>query len=792
MKKLITLLTFACIALTLFAQKPNYALAERFDEKKVKAMVSSLEVTPHWFKNSDKFWYEWKDSKGTNYYIVDPVAKSKTPVFNLERLAMQITEIMKDPFDAQHLPITSLKLKDDETFTFSVKGSQKTFRFEYKIATASLKDVTEEKEDPAYPSWANIAPDKSIAIFSKEHNLWYMSMEDVEKLRQDKNDSTVVEHQLTFDGVYQFSYGGNNYNGDDASKSKERSSANGQWSPDSKHFAITRADMREIKDLWVINSIAQPRPTLETYKYQMPGEPSPDETLYLFDMTTYQASQIDMSAFKDQSISIMSTPRKNSDSFNKINHRIWLGDAGKFYVRRTSRDFKRVDLCRVNVSDGSVEAVIEERLNTYVDSQPIKLFNNGTEILQWSERNGWANIYLYGSDGTLKNNVNNDAYHVSSIYNVDEKARTVLFSATGVDKNENPYYTHIYKISLSGGAPKRLDEPNNSSSSVSFSDDGKYFVNNYSRVDNIPKSTLYDANGLKIMDLEEADFSLLFAAGYKFPEQFKVKAADGITDLWGVMYKPFDFDSTAKYPILDYVYPGPQVEGNNITWSCEKFWRLDRLAQIGFIVVTVGNRGGHPDRSKWYHNYGYGNLRDYGLEDQKYAVQQLASRHNFIDIDRVGIHGHSGGGFMSTAAILKYPDFFKVAVSGAGNHDNSIYNRAWSERHHGIIEEILAEGDTTFKYSIDNNQSMASNLKGHLMLICSDMDNNVHPGNTIRVVNALIRANKRFDMLYVPGQRHAFGDMQEYVFWRAVDYYSEFLLGSSQRDKVDIVQMNND
>ena len=301
------------------------------------------------------------------------------------------------------------------------------------------------------------------------------------------------------------------------------------------------------------------------------------------------------------------------------------------------------------------------------------------------------------------------------------------------------------------------------------------------------KETIREGNDL---DLETADLSLLFDAGYKFPERFKVKAADGVTDLYGAMYKPYDFDSTKVYPICDYVYPGPQVEANNISWS-KGFTRTDRLAQLGIIVITVGNRGGHPNRSKWYHNFGYGNLRDYGLEDQKYAIQQIGARFPFVDLDRVGIHGHSGGGFMSTAAILKYPDFFKAAVSCAGNHDNSIYNRWWSEQHHGILEKI-DKGDTTFVYHIDTNQELAKNLKGHLMLVHGDVDNNVHPANTIRVVNALIKANKRFDMLLLPGQRHGFGDMNEYFFWRMADYYSEWLIGDTQRSKVDIVQLNND
>jgi dipeptidyl aminopeptidase/acylaminoacyl peptidase len=292
------------------------------------------------------------------------------------------------------------------------------------------------------------------------------------------------------------------------------------------------------------------------------------------------------------------------------------------------------------------------------------------------------------------------------------------------------------------------------------------------------------------MSLETADLSLLTDAGYKFPERFTVKAADGITNLYGVMYKPFDFDPSRKYPIITYVYPGPQVEGPGQSWS-KSMNRLDRLAQLGFVVIAVGNRGGHPNRSKWYHNCGYGNLRDYGLEDQKYAIEQLAARYNYIDAGRVGIHGHSGGGFMSTAEILQYPDFFKVAVSCAGNHENNIYNRWWSEKHHGVLEEITSKGDTTFTYSIGKNSQLANNLSGRLLLIHGDIDNNVHPGNTLRVANALIRANKRFDMLILPGQRHGFGDMDEYFFWRMGDYFARYLLGDYE-NTVDIPQMNND
>ena len=373
-------------------------------------------------------------------------------------------------------------------------------------------------------------------------------------------------------------------------------------------------------------------------------------------------------------------------------------------------------------------------------------------------------------------------------HTIDAKNRVVYFTATGFDPKENPYYAHLFSASLKGGNVKMLNGGNyDTRTSISYSN--KFFVSTYSRVDTAPANALYTTAGVKIMDLETTDMSQLFAMGYKFPEVFTVKAADGITDLFGVMYKPFDFDSTKLYPVIEYVYPGPQTEAVNSSWT-KSMDRVDRLAQLGFIVVTVGNRGGHPNRSKWYHNFGYGNLRDYGLKDKVVAAQQLAARHSFIDIERVGIHGHSGGGFMSTAAILMYPDFFDVAVSCAGNHDNNIYNRWWSEKHHGI-NEIEKDGETKFEYHISSNPEIASRLKGHLLLVHGDIDENVHPGNTLRVVDALIRSNKRFDMLLLPGQRHGFGDMNEYFFWRMADYFAEHLLGDCETS-TDIPQLNND
>lgn len=811
-KKLVCAAALTLLAVSGMAQSrqermvrtPNYEQAERFSAKRIGQMVFSTSVRPVWFRNGDKFLYAWKTSDGTQYYIADPKAGKTEPVFDMDKLAMQITEIMRDPFDAKHLPISNISIdpENDGVLKFDIKstkektdttgkatGEKLTYHFRYEIAGKKLTYDTADKKEK-YPDWANVSPDGLTGVYMKNSNLFYMDTLNLRKAAEDPKDSTLVEHRITSDGYKDFCYGINNYSGNTETDTTKRVFPSELvWSPDSRHIAVMRWDMAPLKDFWVINSLTQPRPTLETYKYQMPGEPGPKGHLYVFSTSDWTSRQVKINAFKDQDLIMQPDVRTTDDQFDEFYSSRWLGDNNGFYLTRMSRDLKRMDICYVGVDSDSTRTVISERMNTYVESRQTRLLDGGRKMIHWSERNGWANLYLYNADGTLIRNLTEGAYHVDDVLAVNEKEGYVLFRACGKEKGENPYQMHVYRVSLQGGEPKMLDIPDMNIDAIA-SDDGKYFIANYSRVDYKPASALFDAAGKKVCDLGEADFSLLFAAGYKFPERFKVKAADGITDLYGAIYKPFDFDSTKVYPICDYVYPGPQVEANNISWS-RGFTRTDRLAQLGFIVITVGNRGGHPDRSKWYHNYGYGNLRDYGLEDQKYAIQQLGARYSWIDLNRVGIHGHSGGGFMSTAAILKYPDFFKAAVSCAGNHDNSIYNRWWSEQHHGITEKVEA-GDTTFVYSIETNPEIASNLKGHLMLVHGDIDNNVHPANTIRVVNALIRANKRFDMLILPGQRHGFGDMNEYFFWRMADYYCEWLMGSSKRDEVNIKEMNND
>jgi len=783
----------------------NYNLAARFSPNKVDKLVFYTSVTPNWFKNSDKFWYKWRSPEGTFYFIVDPVTGQKSAIFDNAKLAAQLTEIVKDPFDAQNISLHSLKLKNDKSFTFEIRSSamidkkdsesgkskktNKIHGFEYNIQTKNLKEIKDYETYKPYPMWGSVSLNKKYVVFSKNYNLWYMDMENFEKARINSKDSTIVEYQLTTEGIPDFGFGYGNIDIDATETEKDkRMDAYVAWSPDSKKFAIIRSDETKVKDLWVIDALAEPRPKLEKFKYPMPGEAGAAvKHLYVYDMENKSYKEIKANAFKDQNLSIATEPILEKNWNDSIKHTVWQGDVNKFYCTRTSRDIKRVDFCVVDIAADTVKALIEERMNTYIETRRVSFV--GDNFIWWSERSGWAHLYLYDNQGNLKNQITSGEFHVKYVVAVDPVQKVIYFTANAREIGENPYYDHLYRVNFDGTNLKLLN-PGNYNHFESSSDNGKYFVNNYSRVDTAPKSSLIDNNGKVIAHLESVDLSQLFAIGYKFPEPFTVKATDGKTDLYGVIYKPFDFDSTRLYPIIEYVYPGPQTESVNSSWS-KNMNAVDRLAQLGFIVITVGNRGGHHVRSKWYHNYGYGNLRDYGLEDKKTVVEKLAAKYKFIDMSKVGIYGHSGGGFMSAAAMLVYPDFFKVAVSCAGNHENNIYDRWWSEQHQGVLEQVSEKGDTTFQYSIDRNSQIAKNLKGHLMLVTGDIDDNVHPANTLRMVNALIKANKRFDMLILPGQNHSFGSMNEYFFWRMADYFSEHLIGDSRKE-VEIPQLNND
>ena len=824
------------------AQGPaNYELAARFAPYKVRKLLHSTRVAPRWIDDSDRFWYEWKSSDGTSYYLVDPGPGSRTEIFDNDRIAAELTRITRDPWDAQHLPIRDIRFIDEGTLHFEVESSldeeieeeeeteeeeieeqdqeeddggrrdgrertrKKVHHFEYDVATRTLRELEDYEKPITHPDWASVSPDTAWVVFSRAFDLWAMSYGEYEKILEARRGKTgedaekaeekveVEEVQLTTDGEEHFPWGRQGRGDNDEETEKEygkRQSPGIVWSHDSRYFALARRDRREVGELWVVHAVGDKRPKLESYRYEMPGEEHVTQTtVHVFEMESRTMTQIEDGAWKDQRMGIYREPPRHSSDPSAIRQSKWLSErSDELYLYRHSRDHRRLDVLRADPATGEVAVVIEERLNTYIEHRPPYRLKGG-DLIWWSERDGWAHLYRYGSDGTLRRRLTEGPWHVNGIAGVNEEEGYALVRGNGREEGEDPYYSHLYRIGLDGGG-LRLLNPGDYDHSVAVNEDATYFVDNYSRVNTRPAAELRDASGRRILDLGQSDMSALEAAGYAFPEPYTVMAGDGVTKLYGVMYKPYDFDPARKYPIVAYVYPGPQTESVSKSFSLNAYEQA--LAQFGFIVVTVGNRGGHPARSKWYHNYGYGNLRDYGLEDKKVAIEQLADRHDYIDVGRVGIYGHSGGGFMSTAAMLVYPDFFRVAVSSAGNHDNDVYNAWWSEKHHGIEEVADSTGAVVgFEYEIDRNSDLAANLKGRLLLTTGDIDNNVHHAGTFRMAEALIKAGKRFDLFVFPGQRHGFGDMSDYWFWLRAEYFVKHLLGDARWD-VDISQLQGE
>lgn len=756
------------------AQKANFELAEKFTTQKMEKMASSLSVDPNWFKDENRFWYEYKNTDGKNWYVVDAEKRTKRTLFDKEDMAAQLAELFKKPFNSKDLPLKDFEYnKGKGLFTFHVDSIEVTYKLENRklVKGDSLKKKPDEK-------WITYSPDSTWIAFARTHNLYIMKTDDP--------DST--EHQFTTDGEKWYSY---QFDEKDTTSTK-RLRARVEWFKHSRKLFSRRQDKRKMGDLWVINSLKK-RPELETYKYSMPGEKHVAQTeVVVFDIESKQSIKlkIEIDGWKDLR---MGNGRRSANTGFFTSK-----DSDDLYFIVRDRTWKKIAVCKANTTTGEVEVVISEESNPYVSRRfaDVAVIEDGKEFIWWSERTGWGQLYRYDSKGTLKKRITNGYFIVGDMMKIDTLKQVIYFRGFGREKGVDPNYTMNYRINFDGTGLKLLS-PENATHSFSMSDKMGYFVDNYSRVDMPAKSVLRDAKGRVVMELEETDISRMVEAGWKMPAVFTVKAADDVTDLYGVMWKPFDFDPAKKYPIIAYVYPGPQVEPFPISFTLTgSRARTVPLAQVGFVVIAMGQRGGSPLRSKYYHNYGYGDLRDYPLADNKYGIEQLAARHSFIDIKRVGIFGHSGGGFMSTAAILTYPDFYKVAVSSAGNHDNNVYNNSWSEVHNGIQEktrkvkkkneagEAVEEDSTYWEARIESNTELARNLKGKLLLVHSDRDNNVHPANTIRMADALMKAGKRFDFMLMPGQRHGFGKYTPYFERMMWYYFAEHLLGD-YRTNVD-------
>ncbi|MDX1493444.1 MAG: DPP IV N-terminal domain-containing protein [Longimicrobiales bacterium] len=661
----------------------NWELAARWAPYNTRDMLYSLTVSPRWIQGTDDFWYEWEDSDGTWYYIVDPTTRSKREIFDRDALAAELTRITRDPWDGQNLPIENIRFIDGNTLQFDVEADDDrdeedlreedeedmeegedaddeeedvVFHFEFDISTQTLRQLEDYEEPDDHPGWASVSPDGQRVVFAREHNLYMITGQEYAEIldarrgksgdeAEEAEDSVEVnEVQLTTDGEPYYSYmassSGRGVN--DVDKEEEwakRNRAAISWSWDSQKFALVRSDQREVDMLFVIHNTGHDRQEVESYKYDMPGEENvTQQTIQVFDFADMEMTTIDDDPWKDQSMSVVSERQfRYADDTSPRVTRWFTENPNELWFIRESRDRHRIDLMKADLTTGAVTPVVQERMNTYQENQDPWRLSDGT-FVWWSERDGWAHLYRYGTDGTMLARLTQGPWHVDGVERVDPSDR-VFFIAMGREEGIDPYYGHLYRVNANGSGLVRVSE-GDYDSRVSMPENGSYAVHSFSRVNTVPRTVVRGPGGAVLMELETADLSALEAAGWQMPEPFKIEAADGYTDIYGVMYKPFDFDSTKVYPLVQYVYPGPQTE------SVSKFFTTNSsevgLAQLGFIVVTLGNRGGHPDRSKWYHNYSYGNLRDYGLADKVAGVQQLADRHDFIDRNRVGIYGHSG------------------------------------------------------------------------------------------------------------------------------------------------------
>ena len=754
-------------------QKANYKLAEKLRNVSFGSLIGkySMSVFPKQINDTDKFWFEFTTEEGKNFYFVDPAKGEKRLLFNNTDIAQGVSLITRKGYNEKDLRISNMEFSKDLTkMTFSMDGR---YEFDFKtkkVQALEKKDHSEEDDEVIY-SWMTFSPDRKYILYAKGHNLY---------IRGNKAKGVdTTEVQLTTDGEKYYSFAR-----DPEDDQKDEAETNARWFKDSRHIYVVREDSRKLKDMFVINSLTK-RPTLETYRYEMPGEKDLCQyELWIIDIEKKTANRVSADKWTDQYIQVLQPGEK--------------GD--KLFFQRFKRTWDEVDICVVNTETLEVKELIHEVDKPYRDyhMQNTVILNDGKDILFRSERTGWGHYYHYDGEGRLKNVITSGPWVAGQVAAIDTVGRTIYLYGFGREKGVDPYYYMLYKASIDKEGVTLLT-PENAQHGASFLSSKRYFVDTYSRVDMEPKIVLKNNQGKVIMELAKPDTRRLKELGWRAPERFTVKAADGLTDIYGIMWKPADFDPNKKYPIISSVYPGPFFEYVNTSFRVDDSYNM-RLAQLGFIVVSMGHRGGSPMRGKFYHRYGYGKLRDYPLADDKYAIEQLADRYAYIDLSKVGIFGHSGGGFMSTAALCTYPDFYTAAVSSAGNHDNNIFNRGWSEIYHGVKEAVKTvkgkdgQDSTVYTYSckVPTNMELVKRLKGHLLLVSGDMDKNVHPANTLRMVDALIKAKKNFEMIVLPGNGHGFGGKADAFFERKLWYhFAKYLLGDESTMEDVELQIEN-
>ena len=752
MKRFFLVGLLALLLLPVLAQEADWERAERFSEQHLSQYLKGKFIYPSWIEGSSYFYYNLSQDGVKRHYLVDAkTGKKKDLIRDRARFVQQYAAITQDTLDVNEIQIYGYEFKNNDFSRFYLEKKGKAMV--YHINKGELQEIPLEKKETSRPSYKNPchSSDSVYTILGCQHDLYL------------RYNPTGQIQRITFDGKPEAAYTYRN------SKDTIPKNSKGFWL--GHKFICFLHDQSEVEEISLIHSLGKGRPRTQTFKMPMPGDAGVRRYhLFYLDAATGQAKRLPIDKYADQEVTL--------DYFRSE-------DA--LFFSRKNRPANRIDLCRVNLADGSIDELISEESLPHLNVNLFnyKIIDQGKHIIWWSERTGKGNYYLYNSKGELLNRITQGENLVAAeIVHVDSLRRELIFAGYGQEAGINPYYRFYYKASLDGKKQELLT-PGDGHHELFLSPDAKYAIDKYSRLDQLPHLRVLSVRQPKRnFKVDQVDDKELRAAGWKPPQLLQAKAADGKTDLYGVMYTPTNLDPNKKYPIISNVYPGPQDDQIPRAFSLDDNGNQS-LAELGFVVITFGSRGSSPLRGRDFYCYSYGQLRDYPLADDKQVIEDLASRYSFIDLERVGIYGHSGGGFQAATALLTYPDFYQVAVAASGNYNNNIYIQWWGETFHGVKEcKDPKTGQTRFEIDIPTTAQLAPRLAGKLLLITGDVDKNVPPSSTYQLADALIKANKRFDLFILPGKDH--GVMSAYYQNLIRYYFVEHLLHPSSRH-IDII-----
>ena len=738
----------------------RYARAEQMLPWSVGRLVFGDSVTPRWYKDGNRFWFRNSTRVGADFLLVDPAAGGVRPLFDNSRLAAAITMATDTAYDPNKLPFRTFKFAKDEEDERNIE-----FRAGRRRLTCDIVAYTCVAADtlPSEVPYV-VSPDKKWEAFVSKYNVYVRP--------HGGGDST----QLTTDGAAGWSYGLNEPTPQQllAPRLQPRRPQI-QWAPDSRHLLVGRMDNRGVESMPYISYTSQ-RPRVFTQPYALPGDSVvPVPGAHILDRVSKSNVRVQLPV-KVAQLTITGTLRDSA----------WNAASNRVVLSGILRASKAAYLWGVDANTGAAQVLARDTTKTYVEVSPPTdpsswyVTKDGQDVVWWSERDGWGHLWRMGADGAVKNQITSGPWQVGKVVHVDETLKQIFFTARGREPNHFLYYPAVYRVNFDGSALTLLT-PEDAYHDVEVSPSGKYMVDRMSKIDSPVETVLRDVHtGRIIRPLATSDLSQLAALGWKPARPFTAKARDGITDLYGVMYLPSHMDTTRRYPIISHIYPGPQV-GSVGSWNFRAGGEPFALAELGFIVVQIDHLG-TPGRSKAFHDSYYGNFIDNGIPDHIAVIKQLAAAHPYIDIDRVGIFGHSGGGFASTDAMLRFPEFFKVAVSSSGNHDNRSYNIYWAEKYQGLLKRDTAQKRDN--YTASANKSYVANLRGHLLLMHGDVDDNVHPANTLQLIDELTKANRSYDLVWAPNRGH--GLNEPYFIRRRWDYFVQWLLGETPPDNYQI------